>query len=202
MAPETIRTLSTVLTTWSLNSAGQGTDTIRTSTHYALDYGSSIERLEVANPLSTNWLDLIGNELNNTIVGNNGRNSINGGPGADTLIGGGGNDVLRGDAGNDRLTGGTGMDTFVFSETQSRDTITDFASGTDVIDLGWFLGPSQFHFIGSAAFSGQAGQGRFSNDLFQLDLNGDRIADFSITILGGQVHAGDFDFSAHGAWDY
>ena len=81
--------------------AGQGTDTVRTSTHYALDYGSSIERLEVANPLSTNWLDLIGNELNNTIVGNNGRNSINGGPGADTLIGGGGNDVLRGDAGND-----------------------------------------------------------------------------------------------------
>jgi len=185
-----------------IETAGQGTDTIRTSTHYALDYGSSIERLEAANPLSTNWLDFIGNELNNTIVGNNGRNSIVGGAGADTLIGNGGNDVLRGDTGNDRLTGGPGMDMFVFSDTQSRDTITDFVSGTDEIELGWLMQASQFRFIGSAAFSGQPGQGRFSNGLFQLDLNGDRLADLSITILGGQVQAGDFSFAAVGYWDY
>lgn len=185
-----------------IESAGQGTDTIRTSTHYALDYGSSIERLEAANPLSTNWLDLIGNELSNTIVGNNGANSITGGAGNDTLIGSGGNDVLRGDSGNDRLTGGAGMDTFVFSDTQSRDTITDFASGTDEIELGWLMQASQFRFIGGATFSGQAGQGRYSNGLFELDLNGDRVADLSITILGGQVQAGDFSFAALGYWDY
>lgn len=182
--------------------SGQGTDTIRTSTHYALSYGSSIERLETANPLSTNWLDLIGNELNNTIVGNNGHNAINGGPGADRLIGGGGDDSLLGGSGNDILTGGTGADTFIISETQSRDTITDFVSGTDIIDLGWHMSASQFRFIGGAAFSGLAGQGRFSNGLFELDLDGNRVADLSIIILGGQVQAGDFDFSARGYWDY
>lgn len=182
--------------------AGQGTDTIRTSTHYALPDGASIERLEAANPLSTNWLDFIGNELNNTIVGNNGRNGIVGGPGADTLIGGGGDDVLRGDTGNDILTGGAGMDSFVFSDIQSRDTITDFVSGTDEIELGWLISASQFQFIGSSAFSGRPGQGRFSNGQFQLDLNGDRVADMTIIILGGQVQAGDFGFAASGYWDY
>jgi Ca2+-binding RTX toxin-like protein len=181
---------------------GQGTDIVRTSTSYALNYGASIERLETTNPLGTSSIALIGNDLHNIIVGNNGANSLHGGAGLDTLIGGGGSDLLRGDAGDNRLTGGQGADQFVFTDAQSHDTITDFVSGIDEIELGWLMHASQFRFIGSAAFSGQPGQGRFSNGLFQLDLNGDRLADLSITILGGQLQAGDFNFAAPGYWDY
>ena len=179
--------------------AGQGIDLVRTSTHHSL--AANVENLSTTNALGTAALDLIGNALNNIITGNNGSNGIVGGAGADTLIGGGGNDSLRGGTGNDRLTGGAGADSFVFEDAQSRDTITDFVSGTDSIDLGWLIG-SQFQFIGSAAFGGQAGQGRFSNGLFQLDLNGDRAADFSLTILGGTLRATDFTFGAGGYWDY
>ena len=182
-----------------LEFAGQGIDTVLTSTHHSL--AMNVENLATTNALGTAWMDLSGNGLNNIITGNNGANGIFGGAGADTLLGGGGNDSLRGGTGSDRLTGGAGSDWFVFDDRQSRDTITDFASGIDKIDLGWFVG-TEFRFIGSAAFSGQAGQGRFSSSLFQLDLNGDRIADMSITILGGTVRAGDFIFGASGAWDY
>ena len=55
------------------------------------------------------------------------------------LYGYGGNDTLAGLGGKDTLTGGTGIDTFVFQFGQSlvsnSDRITDFAIGTDKIDL-------------------------------------------------------------------
>lgn len=64
-----------------------------------------------------------GNSENNTITGNDGNNVINGG------------------AGFDSMTGGLGADKFVFSnklvETAegTPDTITDFTTGVDEIDL-------------------------------------------------------------------
>jgi hypothetical protein len=84
---------------------------------------------------------------------------------------------------------------------RSIDTITDFVSGSDHIDLGFIIPESQFHFIGAAAFSGHAGQGRYANGMFQLDINGDRIPDFAIA-SAGHMAAGDFDFIASGWWDY
>jgi len=55
------------------------------------------------------------------------------------LYGYGGNDTLAGLGGQDTLVGGTGTDTFVFQFGQSllanSDRITDFAIGTDKIDL-------------------------------------------------------------------
>ncbi|MDD1443651.1 discoidin domain-containing protein, partial [Dolichospermum sp. ST_sed3] len=55
------------------------------------------------------------------------------------LYGYGGNDTLAGLGGKDTLTGGVGIDTFVFQFGQSlvsnSDRITDFAFGTDRIDL-------------------------------------------------------------------
>ncbi|HWM45154.1 MAG TPA: M10 family metallopeptidase C-terminal domain-containing protein, partial [Burkholderiales bacterium] len=50
----------------------------------------------------------------------------------------GGNDTLDGGAGNDTLSGGSGADRFVFTQAAGAahaDRITDFASGTDKIDL-------------------------------------------------------------------
>jgi hypothetical protein len=67
---------------------------------------------------------------NDDFIGNSSNN---------TLIGTAGNDYINGGAGRDTLTGGTGSDTFVFQFGQSpvsgADRITDFAIGTDKIDL-------------------------------------------------------------------
>ncbi|MDB9420887.1 hypothetical protein PN467_10220 [Microcystis aeruginosa CS-563/04] len=65
--------------------------------------------------------DFIGNSSNNTLTGT------------------AGNDYINGGAGRDTLTGGVGSDIFVFQFGQSpvsgADRITDFAIGTDKIDL-------------------------------------------------------------------
>jgi len=56
--------------------------------------------------------------------------------GDDHLFGGKGNDRLIGGAGDDILTGGAGNDTFVFaSAMEGFDTITDFRSGADRIEV-------------------------------------------------------------------
>jgi len=58
---------------------------------------------------------------------------------ADLLVAGAGNDTIDGNTGNDTLTGGAGNDTFVFNSklnaTTNVDTITDFVSGADKIEL-------------------------------------------------------------------
>ncbi|HEY0236516.1 MAG TPA: VCBS domain-containing protein, partial [Afipia sp.] len=55
-------------------------------------------------------------------------------PGA-ILEGTSGKDVIISSLGNDTMTGNGGADAFVFSATLGHDTITDFLSGTDHIDL-------------------------------------------------------------------
>lgn len=186
----------------ALESVGEGTDTVIVSNgYYALWAGSSIERLTTS---FTGGAGLIGNEFANRIEGNIGNDYLKGGAGADTILGFGGDDILFGNAGVDRLTGGAGRDIFVFTdEDHSRDTITDFVSGTDKIDLGWWaheMGGATFHFIGGAAFDHHAAEGRYANGQFQLDANGDGIAD--LTILMAQVHASDIVIAAYGYWDY
>ena len=68
-----------------------------------------------------------------------GADVLDGGAGADTLSGDAGNDRLTGGAGADQLTGGAGRDTFAFPALPTvlgeRDTIYDFTSGTDRIQL-------------------------------------------------------------------
>ena len=73
------------------------------------------------------------------INGGNGDDFLGGGKGFDTLNGGEGNDTLQGGLGTDLLSGGNGADTFVFSTaidgSLNIDTIADFASGSDVIQI-------------------------------------------------------------------
>jgi Ca2+-binding RTX toxin-like protein len=72
----------------------QGTnDRVQTSTTYALAAGSEVEVLETNDANGTVLMDLVGNELGNTIVGNAATNVLVGGRGVDTLIGGGGADI-------------------------------------------------------------------------------------------------------------
>ena len=70
---------------------------------------------------------------------------ILGNEGSNTLEGQGGNDTIRGGGGADTLIGGTGGDRFVFasvsdSTVASHDTISDFASGVDIIDTSAISG--------------------------------------------------------------
>ena len=148
--------------------------------------------------------------------------TLNGGAGDDTLIGWAGSDSLHGDAGadtldgsggSDTLTGGAGSDTFVFwmpdSVPGAYDSIVDFTSGTgsedDKLDLQWIdantlvANDQAFNYIGTAAFSGTAGQlrvvyGKDGTSCHVLgDTNGDGVADFEVAIhlVGNGFNADD-----------
>ena len=73
---------------------------------------------------------------NDTLLGGIGQDLLQGGGGKDEIFGGDSNDILNGGAGADTHSGGAGKDMFVFTAvTQGIDTITDFNSTEDVIDL-------------------------------------------------------------------
>ncbi|MBO9623911.1 MAG: hypothetical protein J7500_14475 [Sphingomonas sp.] len=140
---------------------------------------------------------LSGGEKNDNLVGGNGNDALTGGDDNDSLRGGDGNDWLSGDSGNDKLDGGagtdvleggTGNDIFAFSDLGGHDTIVDFVSGQDRVDLRAIDavtggGDDAFLWIGSGAFTGVAGQ----LHIFELnggyfvsgDVDGDGQADFT-----------------------
>ena len=148
---------------------------------------------------------LVGSSYGDTLTGDENANGLSGLAGNDVLNGRGGNDQLVGGAGADVLTGGAGVDTFYFtattdsSATTGRDTITDFVSKTDKIDLKSIdantklSGDQAFSYIGSAAFTKVAGQLHFVNGVLEGDINGDRVADFQIIVQNVSAFAtGDF----------
>lgn len=138
---------------------------------------------------------------NDTLTGNEAANRLESGAGSDVLVGLGGNDQLVGGSGNDTLTGGAGADRFIYLANSDsgvglgRDVITDFTRGSDLIDVTALNASS---FVGTALFSGQAGQLRYASfdgtTIIELDSNGDRIADFQIE-LNGMVSLGFGDFA-------
>ena len=151
---------------------------------------------------------LAGGGGDDTIIANLGDDSVHGGYGNDLLDGGLGSDILYGDAGNDTLTGGRGTDvmtggggadTFVFTAGDSRaaapDQITDFHHGEqDVI-----LFSDAHSFMGTAAFSGTAGEIRYqvsstTGEVHVLfDADGNKHADAEIILFGvNTLVAADF----------
>lgn len=98
---------------------------------------------------------IVGSGGDDTIYGFAGNDELIGDPGNDTLYGGTGNDYLRGDTGSDFLDagdgddvldshndgepdtmiGGPGCDRFRFERTFGTDTIADFDTSCEVIDL-------------------------------------------------------------------
>ncbi|TFI57723.1 calcium-binding protein, partial [Sphingomonas parva] len=124
-----------------------------------------------------------------------------GGAGNDQLIGGALGDTINAGGGADQLTGGGGNDVFIYrgiadSVTGAHDTITDFRQG-DIIDLSRIDAISggvddAFNFIGSGAFSGQAGQLRAVGSgnawVVQADVDGDSNADFELHLISADSH--------------
>jgi serralysin len=117
------------------------------------------------------------------------------GAGYDLLIGGAGNDLLYGGLGQDVIQGGGGADIFVYraageSTAALADQVT-FGAG-DRFDLSAIDAVSggaaneAFTFIGTAAFSGVAGQLRAVQDAARwwvvADVNGDAVADLVISV--------------------
>lgn len=129
------------------------------------------------------------------IVGSNFNDLLSGGSGAETLSGGAGADVLNGRGGADILFGGAGNDRFVFDSVANAngDRVADFTFGDrldfSLIDANTKIaGDQAFRSIGSHAFTGVAGQLQIlvANNTTYIsgDVNGDRIADFTMTLDG------------------
>lgn len=140
---------------------------------------------------------LSGGDQNDTLIGGDSGDSLSGGNHNDILLGGAANDWLSGDGGNDTLNGGAGIDVlaggegndlFVLADLGEYDTITDFVRGQDKADLRSIDavaggGDNSFTWIGSAAFSGVAGQLRVfalnGGYVVSGDVNGDAVADIT-----------------------
>lgn len=137
---------------------------------------------------------------------------VEGSSSADVLFGGLGADRITGYGGRDMMTGGAGADRFLFDDgyfgssnnATAADVIMDFDSAQgDVIDLSavdanYNLSTDQaFSFIGTAAFSGVAGQLRYqvvgSDIIVTADQDGNLTADLIFTLRGvGSLAATDF----------
>lgn len=102
------------------------------------------------------------------------------GSGNDRLIGNDSDNRLDGGLGADTYTGNGGADTFVFGSAGFLETITDFESGLDRVDLsGLGIDASRVSFSGSDVL---------------VDVNGDGVADMVIRSGGQQVQMSDILF--------
>jgi VCBS repeat-containing protein len=144
---------------------------------------------------------LYGDRYVNVLSGGDGNDYLEGAGGDDTLLGGKGNDIINGGKGVDQMSGGQGADTFMFIKgdtgktADTADTILDFLSGVDKIDLTGIDAHAKtkdivedFTFIGNAAFHKVAGELHYEVDGSGLhlsgDWNGDGKADFMINFTG------------------
>lgn len=191
-----------------------GSDEVRSIISFDLNASAGTAGIEKLTLEGVAAINGAGNIRKNTITGNPGDNVLLGRGGADllkgmngndVLNGGSGNDVLVGGAGRDMLTGGDGSDVFRFGPDDfagltgaTADLITDFKPGTDHVDLTGI--DSLLEFIGTAAFTGLAGQLRAEVvdgvTLLLGDLDGDANADFAIAFQGATTLTGaDIDLA-------
>lgn len=130
-----------------------------------------------------------------TLVGSSRGDTLRGSGSADTLRGDGGDDVIIGDNGADTLFGGAGADTFRYlsfidSAVSRPDTIQDFVSGVDRIDL------SAVRRSASDTFGITYSNG--GSFLF-IDLDGNGTNDMLIQLANVTLTAADIIWASDGA---
>ena len=97
---------------------------------------------------------LVGAAGHDSLVGSKGHDVINGEAGDDFINGGRGDDLLTGGAGGDTLVGGAGHDVFVLESSDSHDTIVDFESGGDRLQLSESLTIGQLSIVDNESNTG------------------------------------------------
>lgn len=118
---------------------GEGIDRINTSVSYS---NSGHVELLVVYP-GSQGLFLNGSVFRDQITGANKisiGDTISGNDGHDRLFGNSGIVIFNCGHGNDVMTGKSGIDTYLFAMASGRDSITDFATGTDILDFRGFFG--------------------------------------------------------------
>jgi hypothetical protein len=169
---------------------GAGMDTVNYSASPA---GVNVDLLRASQSGGDAQEDVLANI--ERVTGSDFADLLFGDGGANLLSGLAGDDVLNGRGGADVLTGGPGNDRFVFDSAANADgdLITDWGAG-DFVDLSGIdanallEGKQGFLLIDARAFSRTAGELRFYNDgtnsFISGDVNGDGVADFTITVKG------------------
>jgi RTX calcium-binding nonapeptide repeat (4 copies) len=161
----------------------------------ALDTGAGDDRVTNTGTLTGDVLLVDGNDRFRSGLGA-GADVIDGGAGDDRISATDGAQTIIGGLGRDLLAGGAGADTFVYTSiaesnrTTGADRILDYLTG-DVIDLTAIDantnldGDQAFTSIGTAVFSGVAGELRIAmntnGNTLLGDVDGDRIADFAVS---------------------
>lgn len=164
--------------------------------------GAGVDTLvSIENVTGSEFSDaLTGSVTLNRIIGRQGNDRLVGLQGDDRIDGAGGDDIIIGGGGRDVLYGGGGADRFVYDDAHFggltpnlAENIRDFSGAVgDQIDLrpvdaNRATGADDaFAFIGTAAFSGVAGQLRYelvgNLALVYGDTNGDNVADFALRL--------------------
>jgi Ca2+-binding RTX toxin-like protein len=128
-----------------------------------------------------------------TLLGGAGDDIVAGGQGMDSLDGGEGNDLLKGALGTDTLTGGAGADHFQFASALDGalniDTITDFVSGQDVIELSASVFTAYAGLVGARI--GTGAQLQYNAATGALSYDGDGFgagAPITFAVLGTSTH--------------
>ncbi|WP_310473926.1 cadherin domain-containing protein [Sandarakinorhabdus sp.] len=171
----------------------------------SLDGGLGIDVLSYANASAGVTVSLATTAAQNTIGAGidtiRGFERLIGSAFDDVLTGSSAANVLTGGAGGDRMTGGGGADSFRFESLgdfgtgATLDRIVDFSrTQGDKIDLSaidadtGLEGDQAFVFIGNGAFTGLAGELRYSQagSVFSIsgDVDGDGLADFTFDVTG------------------
>ena len=145
--------------------AGTGTDTLRGGQGADILFGDGGDDLILGDDGTDGGNDIL--------LGGQGNDTLRSGAGDDTLIGGGNRDVLW---------GGTGPDTFVFHAHDGQDDVIGDFSRHDSIDLSaidlrlvnGFTGHGREVILQEAGYGAR----------ILADVDGDRVADFRLTIIG------------------
>ena len=125
---------------------------------------------------------LSGGNGNDTIYGMDGHDLLSGGNGSDLLFGGAGNDRLYGDNGDDRLDGGDGND--LLAGGNGSDTLAGGA-GADLFVFGKGGGPDTVLDFDTALDRLQLDDGIAVKSFKVADVNHDGVADLSIAFSNG-----------------